>query len=510
MTAAAQGKTPSERYLGSLARKAFLSLWSHPNVYTDENKKPGKGVGTELCDLLVVFGNDVLIFSDKHVEFKVTGNLTVDWKRWYRRAIHRSVRQLRGAKSWLKRFPDRLFLDPECSKPFPIQFPKLEVARFHLIAVTRGSYEACEAFFGGKSLGSLRINTGLKGDEDPFTIGLVDGPKSIIHIFDEFTVDLLMRELDAVSDFTAYLRAKERFLTRDMVISVPGEEQLLAIYLTKLNEQQEHDIVIPQLEKAESPPNFLALDESFWEPLPREEPYIAKKRADEISYSWDNLVNRFIDYGDPSVLSNISMPQVEPDVEPALRVMASESRVRRRLLGRALIDFLGKAPRDKAFARLVHSSTHPEVAYVFLAEPYKDNFSDYDDYRRYRLARIAAYCHVAPLRAAQAKEIIGIAFDSPGHGGSSEDLFGYSFEEFTEEMRGEALRLQQELKILSPENIKQQSGSEDEFPREALEARSQRKRQEKLEALAIEILGRPALNRAERRRIEQEGRKRKI
>lgn len=62
-----KGATASERYLGSLARKAFLSLWSHPNVYTDENKKAGKGVGTELCDLLVVFGNDVLIFSDKHI-----------------------------------------------------------------------------------------------------------------------------------------------------------------------------------------------------------------------------------------------------------------------------------------------------------------------------------------------------------------------------------------------------------------------------------------------------------
>jgi hypothetical protein len=506
-----KGATASERYLGSLARKAFLSLWSHPNVYTDENKKAGKGVGTELCDLLVVFGNDVLIFSDKHIQFKVTGDLTVDWKRWYRRAIEKSARQLRGAKTWLQRFPNRLFLDPQCSVPFPVPLPKSGEASFHLIAVTRGSYEVCESYFGGKSLGSLRIHTGQIGSEEPFSVGLIDGPQSIIHVLDEFNVDLLLRELNTVFDFTAYLRAKERFLTgRDIVISVPGEEQLLAIYLTKLNSKGEHDIVLPQLEKAKDLPDFIALDESFWAPLRTEEPYIAKKEADKISYVWDDLINRFIDYGDPSILSNIPVPNVDSDVEPALRVMAAESRVRRRMLGSSLIDFLKKAPPDKAFARLVHSSTHPENAYVFLAEPYRNDFATYDDYRRFRVARIAAYCHVAPLKAPGAKQIIGIALDSPSGNGGSEDLFGYSFEEFTEDMRNEALRLQSELRILQPDNLKEHGGWEDEFPRKAVEAMRQRKRQEKLNALAMETLGRLPQNREERRRIEREGRRRKI
>ncbi len=66
---AAEGTTDSERALTRLAKKAFLSLWSYANVYTDEGRTKGKGDGKELVDLLVVFGNDVLLFSDKACAF---------------------------------------------------------------------------------------------------------------------------------------------------------------------------------------------------------------------------------------------------------------------------------------------------------------------------------------------------------------------------------------------------------------------------------------------------------
>jgi hypothetical protein len=78
---AESGRTESERYLAALARKALLSLWAYPNVHTDESKPAGKGAGHELCDLLVIFGNNVLIFSDKHVRYKDTGNPSLDWNR---------------------------------------------------------------------------------------------------------------------------------------------------------------------------------------------------------------------------------------------------------------------------------------------------------------------------------------------------------------------------------------------------------------------------------------------
>lgn len=58
--------TPSEELLARLGRHAFLRLWSYSNLFTDRGRQRGTGDGKELCDLLVVFGDTLIIFSDKH------------------------------------------------------------------------------------------------------------------------------------------------------------------------------------------------------------------------------------------------------------------------------------------------------------------------------------------------------------------------------------------------------------------------------------------------------------
>ena len=52
------------------------------------------------CDLLVVFENDVLIFSDKDISFPTSSDVHKDWSRWFRRAVVKSAAQLRGAERW--------------------------------------------------------------------------------------------------------------------------------------------------------------------------------------------------------------------------------------------------------------------------------------------------------------------------------------------------------------------------------------------------------------------------
>jgi hypothetical protein len=64
-----RGSTASERLLADLGEQAFLNLWSYPNLFYDK-KQNGKGDGKELCDLLVVCGHDVIIFSDKHIKYR--------------------------------------------------------------------------------------------------------------------------------------------------------------------------------------------------------------------------------------------------------------------------------------------------------------------------------------------------------------------------------------------------------------------------------------------------------
>src|SRR5688500_8704651 len=84
------GTTATERLLARFAHRTFLTFWSYPNIYRDQANK-----GKEVCDLLVVFGNHLIIFSDKDCTFP-DGRVEVAWSRWFRRAIAKSADQLWG------------------------------------------------------------------------------------------------------------------------------------------------------------------------------------------------------------------------------------------------------------------------------------------------------------------------------------------------------------------------------------------------------------------------------
>jgi len=145
--ARSSGLTPSERYLRSLCDRSFLTLWSYPNLY--------KAPGQELCDLLVVFGHHVIIFSDKSCDFPNTGNLKLDWSRWYRRSIKKSADQVFGAERWIRSHPDRIFTDSRCTQRFPLDLPPRDQVSFHRLVVALGAAERSRAHLGGS--GSLML-----------------------------------------------------------------------------------------------------------------------------------------------------------------------------------------------------------------------------------------------------------------------------------------------------------------------------------------------------------------
>jgi hypothetical protein len=63
-----------------------------------------RGVGKELCDLLVVFEDTIIIFSDKDCVFPNTGDLNIDWPRWFKHAVLKSAKQVWGAERWIRSF----------------------------------------------------------------------------------------------------------------------------------------------------------------------------------------------------------------------------------------------------------------------------------------------------------------------------------------------------------------------------------------------------------------------
>jgi hypothetical protein len=436
-------------------------LWSYPNLYRDEGQKNGKGTGKELCDLLVFFENDIILFSDKYCDFNTSNPVDVSWRRWLKKAIFKSARQLHGAESWIRNHPDRIYLDKWCSKKFPFTIPDNSLVRVHLVAVAHGTHDACKAYFGGKSLGSLIVDTGIKSVEQhklPFYIGNITPSKNYVHVFDDLTLDAVLLELDTISDFISYLLKREAFLNQDnKEIIAAGEEQLLAIYLTKLNDKGEHDFVLPGGDF-----DSLWFDEGFWEGMVSNPQYVAKKKADKISYAWDRLIEHFITYGDKHIFSDPQENKFNAQ-EKALRIMAAEPRLRRRQLGHALINLLDTTPSGKGMTRLMVSNDYPKVGYVFLIQPLLEG-KTYQEYREYRKSLLLAYCKVAKLKANLSKFIVGIATEPKGSKGASEDLIVLETSLWTDEMQREAERLQKDLSLFLDQNIKRTEGHYKEYP----------------------------------------------
>jgi hypothetical protein len=240
------GVTPSERYLKRLCEHSFLSLWSYPGIYRDQGRSSEKGDGKELCDLLVVFRNHIITFSDKHCHFADSGDLKLDWSRRYKKTILKAAEQVFGAERWIRTFPGRLFLDRQSTVAFPLALPDPADAIFHRIVVAHDGSRRCREVLGGS--GSLMIHNSVIGDGHlarPFTIGQIDVSKGYVHVFDDTTLDIVMKTLDTISDFTDYLAKKELFLTGDKVVLANGEEEILAFYWG-LNRAGEHDFVVKE------------------------------------------------------------------------------------------------------------------------------------------------------------------------------------------------------------------------------------------------------------------------
>lgn len=446
---AAEGTTESERILTRLAKKAFLSLWSYSNVFTDEGRSNGKGDGKELCDLLVVFGNDVLLFSDKDCEYHSGTDIKVAWPRWYKRAIEKSVKQLSGAEKFAKEFPRRIFVDKQCQVPLPVPLPEASVARYFLIAVTRGAHLAARQFFGGGSSGSVMLSSDIRGKEhyaNPFHIGFPLESGRFTHVLDEMTVELLLEELDTVPDLVNYLACKEAFISKPgVVVSIPGEEELLARYMATIKDGQHALPMIPE------DVNFVGLPEGDWDAYSKSPQRAAKREADKVSYLWDSIIehqSNFIRAGTAITLPDISPQRVNH--ERVVRAMAQQNRLVRRVCGADLQHVLSRDDPLGVFTRLQISGTPPKQAFVFLAAKRQTDMS-YDQYRKNRTNHLTAYCNAIKVDMPTLQEAIGVSAEPFSDGVSSfEFLYVDHSTPMSDEEKKEWRSIADDLEILQP------------------------------------------------------------
>ena len=459
-------KTESERYLSKLARKAFLSLWCYGNVHTDEGKKSASGDGKELCDLFVVFGDHILIFSDKHCEYPAHSNPLVSWGRWYKRAIHGSVAQLIGAEKFIREHPDRLYLDKQCTVPFPYRLPDMDKAVFHRIAVTRGSFEAALSHWGGKSSGSLMIDTTLTDKkqhlETPFTVGWPAGKDRFVHVLDELTLDVLLSELDTVPDLVGYFSEKERFISSAEYVSVAGEEELITLYQTSMDGGRH---VLPR-DFPES--NMIMLAEGDWEKFDSSGQRRARNEANRLSYFWDEIIefqSKFI-RSDEAVAIN-GENYTNDEKEQLVRALAMETRFARRVLGDSLHDVLRRpVPSGTQSTRIMPSPTVDGRYYVFTVVP-RDQAVDYQVYREDRAEFLATYCHGLRLKYPDMIEAVGLASEPFSSKASSQDVLYMAFPEPANVEELHILREQcDELGILQEHSMLPHAFHAFEYPRD--------------------------------------------
>ncbi len=500
------GFTASERYLHQLSDKTFLKLWTYPNTFNDRNKATD-GDGKEFCDLLVVCGDDIIIFSDKAIEWPDCDTLKLQWSRWYRRAVKKSVDQIRGAERWLRDYPDRVFLDAKCTRGLPVKLPPMDRRRVHGIAIVRGAYDACSQFFEGAE-GSLTICSKIKGDKHtdtsnpdwrPFAIGDVDPEGPFVHVFDETALDRVMLEMDTITDFVDYLHARAMAIRNEDLALCPGESELLAYYMQTDN-LADRPCFLKTIAEAGGC-DQVALWPGAYEDFVASGAYIRKKDADAVSYLWDELIGEFVKHiMAGSSLSIFGESPSASRAEPALRIRARERRLRRRVLADGLAGALREAVRhpENRYARIAMPGVNDggedrELAYVFMTLAYLESERSDPNYRQVRASMLETYCYAVLQDNRQLKRVVGIAMEKPdGSRGRSEDLLAVEVTEWTSELEEDVTRRRSVHEVLVQGRMLRRSAQSWEYPPATLGNRQKRR--------AAERLARQAARRASARR----------
>lgn len=438
----------SEKLLSKLADKVFLSLWSFPNVYTDEGIS--KGQGEELCDLLVVFNEHVIIFSDKgEVTYKPTTDIKVGWKRWVKKAYLKSCFQAYRAEKWINEYPKRIFLDKKCSIPFPIEFPPADKIHIHRVVIVRGITKAASEYYSDDS-GTLMLRPDIVGEEHferPFMIGRPSHDKGYIHFFDEKSIQIVFDELDTIADLTKYLSKKEAFIDAGRLLTASGEDDLLGYYLSSYEDADAkgNPYFIDPL-----PENRVVVWPGFYESVRQTEVYKLMGNFRRASYFWDKAIDLMGQGAFQGKWKETNGKNYDEEIM-VLRYMAAEHRFARSFLSPAVQEIVARPfPDDEVLprVRIIGSMTNPMLCYLWLVLPRTSEFSDYQKYREARKNLLAHYCSACKDAKPQFEIIVGVACDAVNHEGGSEELIHVHTHEWGEAEYVEAKRIRNELGLL--------------------------------------------------------------
>ncbi len=370
--------TPSEHYVSNLCKKSFLPFWNFPNPIGKKNK--------ELCDVLVVCGNYILIISVKDIRMSIHSDEDVRYERWVKKAIEDSAKQIYGAERFL-RTANEVYAKNRTNK---ISLPPINQRIIFRIAIAFGS-------------------------DNSFPLPYGDFGQGFVHVFDEESTSILLNELDTIIDFTKYLTDKVQFL-KGKYFSMPKESDFLAFYIqTGLDiDEKVHSIVS---------------EGGLWDSYVASDEYLEWRNLLPQSYIWDYMIAQLHDYH----ISEETTDKRRNELEEAIRVINQESRINRIELG----GILDNAIQRKTSARMLRPLRDAKHCYVFMPLTSK-NWEGKEKELELR-------CIVARMDNPTAEWVIGIAFGNNGDGQDVYDICSHYIPEMSEEFITRAKEVQDKL-----------------------------------------------------------------
>ena len=306
-----------EALVEKLANDTYLKYWCFPNPEDLLGNKK------EICDLLILFKNTVLIISTKNYLFK--GN----YERYFKSTIQKAIRQISGAER--KLFDSNKTIQFEHPVAGIYQFDKSQFNRVYRIVI---------------NLSDLPL----------FYPGGVNTPSGkYAHIFNWSAFLGIVEELDTIPDLIQYLEERERiFADRKLIFALGSQNdwknvQIKAFFDHSDNRKnsEPYDFLISGFEldllgdflfserhfsdhyNSDVSSNLIILDDA-WKNYIEQKRVLLKKEADRASYFVDELVKREIVKVD------------HPSKLDLATELLSLNRFERRIIGKQFYEFLSK------------------------------------------------------------------------------------------------------------------------------------------------------------------------
>lgn len=386
-----------EDFVNRIAYKSFLEYWCYPSPKDEDGDKK------EICDLLILFNDSLVIISVKNYEFKDF------YSRYFRRTIDKAVKQIYGAERKLfKSNRDILIKHPKRRKE---RFPKEKIKNIHRVIINLGE--------------GVRFYPFNKETKD----------EKFITLFDKKAFETLVQELDTIPDFLEYLSKREKLFADKSVTILPGEEDDFPVDTThqffEYSQQQfdpiekqgilisgtEHDLLAHYLKNKRTFPEYLESKEynktyiqldGNWEDFNKRKQVIQKRDLDKNSYFLDELVKR-------EVLTNNS----EKSIELATAIM-SFNRFDRRVISNNFLQFfdLYKDSKGNYLARRYADFNGTGIVFAFYTQEMPqeminalldialDSFCVYSNYKSKTMILIATTNEFKQFKMGLMKDII--------------------------------------------------------------------------------------------------------